>query len=184
MRRFLTTLALAATLAIPSLALADPPDDRDDSEPDRRDELLDRVRIVRAAALAEALVLDEATAARLFPYLRDTDNAMEEIHLARREHQQALRRMAKDDAFPEAEVEAHISALGELDVRLAQARADQLAGLRPILTAEQRVKFIVVQKRLEREIRRMMLEERGRHRDGEGRERRERRREHLEDDEF
>ena len=174
MRRFLTTLALAAALLVPAAWWADGPDS------DRRSEMLERVRIVRAAALTEALELDEATAARLFPYLRETDAKMEEIHQARREHQHALRQMADAGEYPEREVDAHIEAVAQLDIKLAEARAEQVVGLKGILTPEQRVTFLIVQKRLEREIRRMMREERTRHRG----ERRERRREHIEDDDF
>jgi len=166
----LTVLSLA--LAAP--ALAEKP--RGD-EPSAEDHAaaMQRVRIVRAAALTEALELDEATAARLFPYLREHDEAMEAIHDRKRAARQALRAMVKDDSFKDAEVDRLLAVIADADVELAQARADQLGGLKRVLSTEQRVKFVMVQGRLDQEVRRVIREERIRHRGGDGGERRDRR---------
>jgi hemerythrin-like domain-containing protein len=167
----LLVLALTITFAAP--ALAEPRTNEEHTEAMRR------VRIVRAAALTEALELDEATAARLFPYLRETDTKMEEIHARKREARHALRAMVGEEALVEKDVDRYISIILDAEVELAEARAEQLDGLRSVLTVEQRVMFMMVQRRIDQEVRRVMREERSRRRGGSEEGRRDRRERRL-----
>ena len=169
----ITLFLTAALLACATPAFAEKPTDEE------HEAAMQRVRIVRAAALTEALELDEATAARLFPFLREHDSKMEDIHAHKKQARRALKQMVKDGSFPEKEIDELLATIAEADVELAEARADQLEGLKRVLSAEQRVKFVMVQRRLDEEVRRVIREERVRRRgggsDGERRERRERR---------
>ena len=159
--RALTTLLFVAALALPSLAVAEPPPPPpEEQDEEAREQMSERLRIVRAAALTEALELDEATATRLFPYLREGDRQREEIHRARREHMKALRKMVRDEAIVEAEVDRRLGKLAELEIEQARIQAEQLDGLKGILSPEQRIRFLLVRRHLDERVREVIREER------------------------
>ena len=177
-RSVYTLLLLVITLAVPALAAADTPDDHPPpaheagADPESRTELINRIRLVRMYAITEALDLDEATAAKLFPALREQDDAIKALHQSKQEHRKALRGMMKSETYDRKAVTGHIDALSKVDVQIAQARADQMTKLKRILSPEQQVKFVLVRERLENEIRRTIQEhrrERRRKRSGERR---------------
>ncbi len=173
----LTTALFALSLLTAAPALAQHPEPRpfegDEASAEQQERARERVRIIRAAALTEALELDEATAAKLFPYLREADEAMEAVHRSKREARLALKQMVEADSYDSKAVDEALAAITEAEVKLAEGRAEMLEGLDRILTAEQRAKFIMVQGKIDREVRRVIREERRRHR-GEGRMRGER----------
>ena len=154
------TLALLLALLLPLLATSPawgqhppPPDDEeDDASSSDRERFMDRLRMMRMYALTEALALDEATAAKLFPYLRAGDEAMGKVHDELRSHRKALRQMAKASAWDDKALDQHIDAIGKLEGRMATLGAEQVKGLKGILTAEQRHTFVVTQAHLEREL--------------------------------
>ena len=162
MKTFFAFTVFAAVALTSSLSFAG-------DDPGDTDRVLERLRIVRAAALTEALELDEETAIRLFPYLRETDQQLDELHRAKKQHRQALRDMVASESYDDAAIDEHLEALGEIEVGIAQLRARQLSGLDRILTSEQRVKYMMVRARLDQEARRIIREERLRSRDGERR---------------
>jgi len=155
----MTTLLLIAALAAPVTALArpGPPPEED---PEARERVMERIRIVRVAALTEALELDEATATRLFPYLREGDGRLEEIHQQRRGHMKAMRRMVRDEQIVEKEVDRRLAELAELEVEQARIHAEQLEGLKDILTPEQRIRYLLVRRQLDERVREVIREER------------------------
>jgi Spy/CpxP family protein refolding chaperone len=159
--RALPTLLLIAALFLPALAAAEPPPPPpDEQDEEARELMMERLRIVRAAALTEALELDEATATRLFPYLREGDGRREQIHEARRDHMKALRQMVRREAVVEAEVDRRLGELAELEVEQARIQAEQLEGLKDILTPEQRIRYLLVRRHLEERVREVIREER------------------------
>lgn len=163
--RALTTLLLITTLALPAVAVAQgPPPDEPDEE--AREQVKERLRIIRVAALTEALELDERTATRLFPYLREGDARLEEIYQQRREHMKAMRRMVREEQIVEEEVDRRLGELAELEIEQARVQAEQLEGLKEILTAEQRIRYLLVRRQLDERVREVIREERlKRHRD-------------------
>lgn len=178
MTRFLLALLASLSLLV-SAAYAEPPPD-DDGPPPMEEEMKSRLRMMRMYALTEALELDEETAARLFPYLRVGDEAMEEVHGKLRAERRVLRDLAGREDLTDAQIDVHIKAIGELEQQMAALRADQVDGLKGILTPEQRLRFVLTRAKVERELRRVLRE---RHRDerDERRERGDRRRRELED---
>ncbi|HCP47637.1 MAG TPA: hypothetical protein DIU15_16465 [Deltaproteobacteria bacterium] len=160
-------LALVLFLA-PTSALAEKPPVSDQAaeaqDQERHDEMVEKIRMMRMYALTEALELDEATAAKLFPYLRDSDREMASIHQAKRQHRKAFRKMVKDSSYDEKDVERRIAQLYDLDVQLAKTRRDQMVGLKGILSVEQRTRFVLVSARFEEKIHAMIKEERKRRR--------------------
>lgn len=171
MTRLLLSL-FAAALLLPASALAeDPPpaaeDEQQEASPEQREKLLKRIRLVRMYALTEALDLDEAIAAKLFPFLKGHDNKLKELHVAKRTHSKALRKMVRAGDFPQRAADEHIEELGRIEIAMAELHAAMADGLKKILSTEQRVKYVMVREKLEHEIRRTIREHR-RQRMGDG----------------
>ena len=176
MRRLALLLALALPLlAVTTASAQHPPPpgpEEDDASDSDRGRFMDRLRMMRMYALTEALTLDEATAAKLFPYLRTGDEAMGKVHEELRVHRKALRQTAQSSAWDDKALDQHVDGIAKLEGRMATLRAEQIKGLKGILTAEQRHKFVVTQAHLERELRDALRERgEGRRSEGEGRER-------------
>lgn len=169
MRHLLPLLALLL-FALPALGQPGPPPDDDPPEGPEHERFLERLRMMRMYALTEALELDEATAAKLFPYLRTGDEAMAEVHEEMRAHRKALRALAVDGKATDKALDAEFAAMEKLEQRMTKLRAEQVEGLKGILTPDQRLKFVLTRARLEREIRSAL-----RDRFGGGREEREQR---------
>ncbi len=157
----LPRLLLLAALLLPASAIAD--------EAARKD-VADKIRMARVWMLTDALELDEATAAKLFPSLRETDQAVEAIQQRKRQGRKALRRMLEAGTFDEAEVDRLVDDLTTAEVELVQAEAARIRGLDRILTPEQRIKYLLVRAKLDEKVRELVRETRK-----ERRERRERR---------
>ena len=156
-------LALALTLGLPTLSSAEPssPDSHEAMEDEgKQKKLMERIRLVRMYALTEALDLDEATAARLFPYLKAQDEVMKSLQDRKRQTRKALRKMVRKDSFPRGEVKALTRELASIEVERAEAEKRRLEGLREMLTPEQQVKCVMVREKLEREIMKIVREHR------------------------
>lgn len=156
---------LLALLCLPvGPALAQPGPGGDPPAEEQSEELRARLRLMQMYALTEALELDEETAAKLFPYLREGDQAMAEVHDEMRGHRKALRALANEEGLTDAAIDEHITAMGKLEQRMSELRAEQVAGLKGILTPEQRLRFVLTRAKIERELRRALrqrkLEER------------------------
>ena len=167
---FVAALALTA-FALPAALAQEPPPpaEREQRGKEERERFQERLRLMRMIALTEALELDEATAAKLFPYLREGDEAQGAAHDELRAHRRALKEMAEQGVFEDKAIDEHIRAIGALERKMSVQRAEQVEGLRRILSPEQRLKFLLTRAHLERELRQALRE----HREGERRERRE-----------
>ena len=164
MTRLLLSL-FAAALLLPASAQAEhpppPPEDgQQEASPEQREKLLKRIRLVRMYALTEALDLDEAIAAKLFPFLKEQDTKLKELHVTKRTHSKALRKMVRAGDFPQRAADEHIEALGRIEIAMAELHAAQTAGLKKILSTEQRVKYVMVREKLEHEIRKTIRQHR------------------------
>lgn len=173
MRPLTLILSLALLAASASAQEPPPPPDGEEPAPEDRERFLERVRMMRMYALTEALELDEATAAKLFPYLREGDDRLEEFHLQKREFGKQLRAMVKADTYDEAVAKKLLRGVAELEVAIATEHGKQMKGLSSILSVEQQVKFAMTRQRFERQLREMIRDER-RSRRGERGERRHR----------
>ncbi len=162
----LTTAMMMSLLFIAPVS-AEPGRDGTAGE-NRRAEMLQKIRIVRMYSLTEALDLDEATAAKLFPYLRKHDATLESLQQNKHKSHRALREMVKNDTFDGEAADRHFAVILEADIEIAKTERLQLEGLKGILSTEQRVKFVTAKPSFERKIREIMREERQRRRDKRG----------------
>ena len=164
MNRNLIVFLVACSLTLPVSAGAQPPPPEaaaKGKEPsESREALMERIRLVRMYAITEALDLDEATAAKLFPYLKDYDRKFRELHKSKREHQKALRVMVNEETYKDKKVTEHIRKLGDIEIEIAELRKEQTTGLDGILDSGQQAKFVMVQESLEHEIRKLIREHR------------------------
>jgi CRISPR/Cas system CSM-associated protein Csm4 (group 5 of RAMP superfamily) len=174
------SLLLTLALLLPASARGDqspkPPHESDmqEASPEQREKLLKRIRLVRMYALTEALDLDEATAAKLFPFLKGQDAKRKAHQDTKKEHTKALRKMLRSETFPAKEVDEHIGALAQLKIEMAQSQAEETEGLKAILSPAQRAKYVMVREKLEQEIRRTIREHRRERRDERGKKRKRR----------
>lgn len=179
-------LASAVLAPIPSRAQGGPPpgpeedwDDDDDEPPApdeaRRKEIMERIRVVRALKLKEALELDEPTARKLFEILDRYDQRFMEARHNQRQAQRALRRAMKGDAT-DAQIEALLQKVLDGHKALDALRYEQFEAASAVLNPRQRVRLLVALPRLEREIRKMIHEVRREHKGEERRRRGPRRR--------
>ncbi|HLK92568.1 MAG TPA: hypothetical protein VKZ18_21920 [Polyangia bacterium] len=117
-----------------------------------RKEVLERMRALRAWKIVEALKLDEATSARLFPILSRYDEREMEIGAERHEIMRDLR-AATEAPHPD---DAHLTAtLNKLLANRAKERAlhdDRVRDVRKVLTPVQQAKLVLLLPRLERDF--------------------------------
>ncbi len=170
----LIALLFALTLAVPGVALAQDPHPMED-RPDEgeRDRIEQRIQMMRVYALTDALELDEETATKLFPYLREGDEKMRALHREQKDAKKRLRDLVQSDDVDDATLDEIVGVLASTEIELTKARKAQFMGLKRILSPDQRAKFFVAQERFDREVRRRMREIR-RERRGDRRDRRDR----------
>lgn len=159
-----TTAIMLLSLLFVAPASAQPAGEGSERGQNRRAEMLEKIRMVRMYSLVEALELDDATAAKLFPYLRTHDGTLETLQQNKQKSHRALRQMVKNDSVDEKAAEDHFAAILAADAEIATTERMQLEGLKGILSAEQRVKFFLAKPAFERKIREMMREQRQRRR--------------------
>lgn len=130
-----------------------PPAADDHRTPDQlRTEVLERMRALRAWKIVEALKLDEATSARLFPILSRYDEREMAIAGERHAIMRDLR-AATDAPHPD---DAHLTAtLNKLLANRAKERAmhdDRVKDVRKVLTPVQQAKLILLLPRMEHDF--------------------------------
>lgn len=135
----------------PTATSPSPADDH--RTPDQlRKEVLERMRALRAWKIVEALKLDEATSARLFPILSRYDEREMAIAAERRLIMHDLRE-ATEAPHPD---EARLTAtLNKLLANRAQQRAlhdDRIKDVRKVLTPVQQAKLVLLLPRLEHDF--------------------------------
>lgn len=150
-------LLLGATAASaqprPAPAPASPPAGADHRTPDQlRQEVLERMRALRAWKIVDALKLDEATSARLFPILSRYDEREMAVAAERHDIMRDLR-AATEAPHPD---DAHLTAmLNKLMANRAKERAlhdDRVKDVRKVLTPVQQAKLVLLLPRLERDF--------------------------------
>jgi hypothetical protein len=142
--RWFILLVLVFTSAT---AVAQPAPDR---ALERRENIKQRIRALRAYALTTELALDEQTAARLFPLLQKFDGEFDKLLAARIDLQRRLER-ATDLKDPKA-VDKLIDEAVANQRALWDTENKRLAELRKILTPAQTARVLVVLPAMERKI--------------------------------
>jgi Spy/CpxP family protein refolding chaperone len=143
----------AAVPPPPEAARPGAPIPGDGRTPDQlRGEVLERMRALRAWRIVEALRLDEATSARLFPILSKYDEREMSLAIDRRDIARSLRAEVQSSRPDEARIKAGIDRLLANRERQRAMEDERVKELRKVLTPVQQAKLMLLLPRLENEF--------------------------------
>jgi hypothetical protein len=136
----------------------------DESPPsiEKREEVRKRIELIRMWKLTEELDLTEETGAKLFPILHKYDEKWVKLKEKGRNIMNELRKALKDEETPDEEIEAAMEKVEENASAASDLLRQRHEELRRILSPRQRAKFILFQRRFQREIRKIIAEARER----------------------
>lgn len=149
-------MALASPARAQRPAPASAPADHaaeDHRSPDQlRQEVLERMRALRAFRIVDALKLDEATSGRLFPILSRYDDR--EVQIATERHQ-VMRDLHADAEAPhpdEARLNADLNRVLAVRAKQRALEDDRIRDVRKVLTPVQQARLVLLLPRLERDF--------------------------------
>jgi hypothetical protein len=143
----------AAVPPPPAAARPGAPIPGDGRTPDQlRGEVLERMRALRAWRIVEALRLDEATSARLFPILSKYDEREMGLAIDRRDIARSLRAEVQSSRPDEARIKTSIDRLLANRERQRAMEDERVKELRKVLTPVQQAKLMLLLPRLENEF--------------------------------
>jgi Spy/CpxP family protein refolding chaperone len=128
------------------------------SEERLRDQIFDQMRADRMWKLTDALKLDEATAARVFPLLSKYDDQERTLGHDRAQAFRDLREAIEAPAPDGARINALIDRLVALRARRQALGMEKTRELRKMLTAVQMAKLMILTPRLEEKFRQRIHE--------------------------
>ncbi len=153
----LTVLGLAAPARAEQRPPAPPaPADHaadDHRTPDQlRQEVLERMRALRAFRIVDALKLDEATSGRLFPILARYDER--EVQIASERHQimRELRADAEAAHPDDGRLNGDLARLMAIRTKQRALEDERIRDVRKVLTPVQQAKLVLLLPRLERDF--------------------------------
>ncbi len=147
----LATVARAEPRPAPSPASA--PAAADHRTPDQlRQEVLERMRALRAWKIVEALKLDEAASARLFPILSRYDEREMTVAAERQAIMHDLREATEAPHPDDARLTAALNKLLANRTKLRALHDDRIKDVRKVLTPVQQAKLVLLLPRLERDF--------------------------------
>lgn len=158
----------AATLAgAPALAQpkgpppAMPPGPGGDRGPEElRRDVVERMRAMRAWKLTEALKLDEATSAKLFPVLARFDDKEMDLGKERNEIMRGLNAEVEAPKPDNARLTQYVDRMLALRVKQRAIEDDKVKELRKVLTPLQQARLMMILPRIEQHFRERMREAR------------------------
>lgn len=172
MRRFVILTTLALGLMVPAYAAAHPHGDGDfdlekakekfEKRAEKRKEVLERVQQVRAERIGEIEGLSDKQKGRLNDALVAFDEKRLQAHEAKHAAMLDLRAAMAEKEPSEKDVANALDRLQEAEASLAKARADKMDALEDILPPVQRARFLMAERRFEREVMRRIGENRRR----------------------
>jgi hypothetical protein len=121
----------------------------------KRARLRKRIRTMRAWKLSEALELDEATAARLFPILNRHDDKLAALAAENRKLRRQIREALASGAGDE-QLEALTDAMIAKQQALWTAQRERFAAVRKVLNAKQAARIFIVLPQIDRAIQRQL----------------------------
>ena len=142
-------LFLVLAVAVCSQPLIAQPFQRDDGKPFERIEHFKKVRLI------EILDMKEEQSVRFFARLNEHDNSRREVMKEKMDLLDKIERLARNHADPK-EFEKLFPDVSSANAKLLQEDEKFFSSLSDILSAEQRGKFLLFERRFERELREAM----------------------------
>jgi len=161
------TLSLSLVLVLMSAATAFAKDGPPSEE--KRAELVERMRTLRAVTLTERLELDEKTATELSTTLRGFDDQFMELQKERRTLRRDVRDAMEGGKLTHKEVDTFVDAYKQIEIDLLDLKAERSDAVKKILSPEGRVRFMLILDRFERQMKERMNKVKKQQRDGQGR---------------
>lgn len=129
---------------------------------EKRKKIRERIGLIRMWKLTEELDLTEEMGAKLFPLLRKYDEKWIKLQKERRDLMQQLRKALEDEATSDKELEGAMERVETNARAISDLLRQQRQELKGILSPRQQAKFILFQRRFQREIREIIAEARQR----------------------
>ena len=146
-----TVMGAAPAVRAQSAATVPAPIPGDTRTPDQlRQEVAERVRVLRAWRIAEALKLDQATAARLFPLLAKYDERKVALRLEGRAIKRELRAESAAAAPNGPKLTAAVDRLLANRAKRRALEEEKVREVRKLLTPVQQAKLVLLVPRIER----------------------------------
>ncbi|MDF1564359.1 MAG: hypothetical protein P1V51_15050 [Deltaproteobacteria bacterium] len=164
-------LTLLALLALPAAARAQPgpPPGMDPEElgpPGAERETRERIRTMRAVALANHLNLDEKEALRMNAIMRRFDDEREQVRLGIRSHFEVLEqasRAGKGEKVDAKKIDAALDGVARGQERMAQLIREEFDALSKDLSPVDRARLAIFLREFPKEVRKAMRRQRGKH---------------------
>jgi Spy/CpxP family protein refolding chaperone len=119
----------------------------------RREQIKERIRALRAYALTSQLSLDQATAGKLFPLLAHYDDELDKLLV---QHVALQRRLRQADKLRDPAINQLVDQVIANQRAIWNLEDQRLAELRKILTPAQVARVLIVLPAFERQIQRML----------------------------
>lgn len=155
---FRSLFVIALVLGFASVGIAEPPEFDRPPTKEQMEKVRERIETLKMWKLTKALDLDEKTSAQVFPLLSKHDKKRAEIEHALRNDMKNLRDALKDKR--EAQLKGILDRLEQNHRGLQKVNDDERTDLKTILTLEQQARFIIFQQEFDREIRKIIAEQR------------------------
>jgi|1185.fasta_scaffold21390_2 Spy/CpxP family protein refolding chaperone len=139
-------------------AAADPNAAADARKERLRDQIFDQMRAERMWKLTDALKLDEATAAKVFPLLSKYDDHERAIGHERGQKFRELRELAEGPSPDAGRIDALVDKLLALRARRQALETEKTAALRKVLRPVQMAKLMLLTPRIEEAFRQRIHE--------------------------
>ncbi len=158
-------MAAAVVLASATAVQAWPFGDESGRRPHRqREKQRERIGLMMMWRLTNALELDQDTAAKLFPMMREFDVEKRQLHEKRRDMIQQMRTEVEKDNPDRAALRKMIDDFKQNELDMVGLRNKRLDDLSKILSDEQVAKMIIFVPQFERNVRELISDVRARRR--------------------
>ncbi|MDP8222847.1 MAG: hypothetical protein P9L99_05755 [Candidatus Lernaella stagnicola] len=162
MRRLLIVASLFALLILPALAAAQ--DENPLGDVHSRAEAMKRLEMVRLYKLVEVLELNSEESARLFPIIQKYDARFRTVIEKVEKTYVELHKELISEKPNEAKLKKHVQTIFAHEREIMDIRDEQYRELNKELGAERSAKFMLFEKKFQREMQRVMDDVRGKRR--------------------
>ncbi len=120
--------------------------------PGQGEKPMERLERLRNLRMVEMLDLKEDESVRFFARLKEHDDTRHELRKERNDVLDKIERLVRNHAA-DAEYEEPFAQVAAIDQKIAEENRNFFAGLKDILTVEQRAKLLLFERRFESELR-------------------------------
>ena len=118
----------------------------------KRQEVRQKIQMVRIWELSRALGLDQKAATALFPTLSKFDEQRAAAHKGVRDAMQALRKASQGPKPDDAQIQAVMEKLTAAKGEVHRVEMEEIAELRRLLTPSQQAKYVLFQQRFSKRL--------------------------------